>query len=290
MAGVEYTTQASLTAYIFTSYSTRVTQASLTLGAYTNYIHRVTQASIAASIYTNYVIRVAQASIVAWVLKCDSASYVPPAPTGLITLTATPGNVGEQWIDMSWTPLDNSTYTLQRGTTNGVYPTTLLTASSLLAYHDTGVAFNTQYFYLLTATNACGDDSVSNDATASPGCDLPSRPLRLHATANQTGGVDLLWNTAAGATTYQVWRGTTTGGETVLVSGLTATSYTDAAVPAGSTVYYVVVAVNLCGSSMNSNEASSSVSCCSRYEDGADCSTVYTQGPDCDTTYTTEGC
>jgi hypothetical protein len=55
--------------------------------------------------------------------------------------------------------------------------------------------------------------------------------------------------------TYNVLRGTTSGGETAYASGITTLSYTDTNVTAGSTYYYVITATNGVGTGPVSNEA-----------------------------------
>jgi uncharacterized repeat protein (TIGR03803 family) len=80
----------------------------------------------------------------------------------------------------------------------------------------------------------------------------PARPT-LTATAG-AAYVQLMWSAAAGATSYTVKRGLTSGAETPLATGVTATSYRDTTVAAGVTYYYVVSAVNAAGESLNSNE------------------------------------
>lgn len=56
------------------------------------------------------------------------------------------------------------------------------------------------------------------------------------------GGPDLVWTAPAGDTTYNVYRGTGSGAESLLASGLTATNYTDTTVTNGVTYYYYVSA------------------------------------------------
>jgi len=58
------------------------------------------------------------------------------------------------------------------------------------------------------------------------------------------GCVNLFWTAAAGGTTYNLYRGTSSGAETLLAGGLTATNYTDTAVTNGVTYYYFVTGVN----------------------------------------------
>ena len=74
------------------------------------------------------------------------------------------------------------------------------------------------------------------------------------------GQVQLTWTALAGAISYNVYRGITSGGEgaTPMASGLITPTYTDTAVTNGQTYYYTVTAVNptLGGESPPSVEAS----------------------------------
>ncbi|MDE1768930.1 MAG: fibronectin type III domain-containing protein [Thaumarchaeota archaeon] len=90
----------------------------------------------------------------------------------------------------------------------------------------------------------------------------PSAPQNLVAKAGN-GQISLSWNqpSSNGGSTitgYNVYRGTTPGGEgaTPIVTGLTTTSYTDSGLTNGQTYYYTVTAVNTVGQSSASNEAS----------------------------------
>ena len=83
----------------------------------------------------------------------------------------------------------------------------------------------------------------------------PAAPTNLKATAG-SAQVALTWTGSAGATSYNVYRGTSSGGETLLTSGLTATGYTDTGLTNGTTYFYQVAAVNSVGTSAKSSEAS----------------------------------
>jgi len=76
-----------------------------------------------------------------------------------------------------------------------------------------------------------------------------------------TGGnaqVSLSWTASTGATSYNIYRGTTSGGEgsTPYRTGVTTTSFTDTGVINGTTYYYQITAVNMAGESARSNQAS----------------------------------
>jgi hypothetical protein len=82
----------------------------------------------------------------------------------------------------------------------------------------------------------------------------PAAPAALFATGSSKA-VSVRWLPSFGATSYDLLRSTTSGsGYTVIASNLTAdkTSYTDTAVSAGTTYYYVARAKNSAGTSGNS--------------------------------------
>src|SRR5208337_95313 len=85
----------------------------------------------------------------------------------------------------------------------------------------------------------------------------PSAPTGLTATAGNSTVV-LSWNASSGATSYNVYRGTTTGGESVtaIVTSITSVSYSDTGLTNGTKYYYKVAAVNSGGTSALSAEAS----------------------------------
>jgi hypothetical protein len=86
----------------------------------------------------------------------------------------------------------------------------------------------------------------------------PPAPTGLAATESD-GQVALTWTASPGAVSYNVYRGTTPGGESstpLNASPVTDTSFTDTTIDAGTTYYYVVQAVNPYGASDPSNEAS----------------------------------
>lgn len=82
-------------------------------------------------------------------------------------------------------------------------------------------------------------------------------PADLTATAG-TNSIALSWSASSGATSYNVYRGTTPGGEnaTAYATGITGTTYTDTSVTNGTTYYYFVEAENGSGLSGESNQAS----------------------------------
>ena len=86
--------------------------------------------------------------------------------------------------------------------------------------------------------------------------DVPAAPTSLLATAGSQQ-VTLAWHPSMTATSYNLYRSTTSNGQglTPLVSGITGTTYTNTGLTNGTTYYYKVAAVNASGPSPQSNQA-----------------------------------
>lgn len=82
----------------------------------------------------------------------------------------------------------------------------------------------------------------------------PEAPQNLTASAGDSQ-VALNWNASTGANSYNLKRGYNSGGPYTGITSINSTSYVDTGIGNGSTVYYIVTAVNLSGESGNSPEA-----------------------------------
>jgi fibronectin type 3 domain-containing protein len=85
-------------------------------------------------------------------------------------------------------------------------------------------------------------------------------PTEVEARAISGGKMSISWNQAAGATSYNVYRSTTSGGEgTTPLGSTTSTSYMDAGLTSGPVTryYYKVAAVNGSAVSPQSAETAS---------------------------------
>jgi fibronectin type 3 domain-containing protein len=179
------------------------------------------------------------------------SASVPPTPTGV---TATAGVVK---VTLGWSASSGATsYNVYRGTSAGgesSYATGITTTS----YTDTGVAAGTAYYYKVAAVNSVGTSAESSEVSATPtsGVTIPPTPTGVTATAGVVK-VTLGWTASSGATSYNVYRGTSAGGESSYATGITTTSYTDTSVTAGTAYYYKVAAVNSAGTSAESSEVS----------------------------------
>ncbi|MGI0086874.1 MAG: fibronectin type III domain-containing protein, partial [Nitrosotalea sp.] len=120
---------------------------------------------------------------------------------------------------------------------------------------------NTTSYYTITPTQSVTLTAYYSTGTT-PTATVPSAPTGLTDPSGNTQA-SLSWTAPANnggspITGYNVYRGTTSGGEssTPIATGITSTTYTDTGLTNGQTYYYTVAAVNSVGISPPSNEAS----------------------------------
>jgi fibronectin type 3 domain-containing protein len=186
---------------------------------------------------------------------------VPTAPQNL---QASPGN-GQ--ITLSWTaPSSNggstvTNYRLYRGSVSGeeIYLTQV--SGTTLTYTNTGLTNGQTYYYKVTAVNAVGEGSSSNEASAAPtSATKPTAPQNLKAVAVAGKNIDLSWAAPSSdggypITGYKIYRSTSSGKE-IYKTTVTTLTFRDSGLKAGTKYYYKVSAVNAIGEGPLSAEAS----------------------------------
>jgi len=179
----------------------------------------------------------------------------PAAPTNL----AATG--GDSKVTLTWTaPAGTVTsYNVKRSPTSGGPYTAVSTPGAVTtpSYTDSSAFNGTTYYYVASAVGTAGEGASSSQASATPMASSASSPptnLIARASSSQVG---LAWTASSGATSYNLYRRTVSGGEAItsLQTGLVGTSTLDAAVAGGQTYFYQVTAVGN-GESGRSNEAS----------------------------------
>ncbi|MES2476014.1 MAG: rhamnogalacturonan lyase B N-terminal domain-containing protein [Verrucomicrobiota bacterium] len=160
---------------------------------------------------------------------------VGDSAAGTLTLFVNGAAVGSTiGFDGLFDPTADNAWTIGRGQYNG------LTADHLTGYVDevriSKVALSPDHFI---------------DA---PG--LPGTPAGLSATAVSTSRIDLDWNAASGADSYDI-KHSVSGGEpyTTIATGVTGLTYSATGLATGSTHFYVVSPVNSAGAGNDSPEA-----------------------------------
>jgi hypothetical protein len=199
-------------------------------------------------------------------LRTTPGVELPPAPTGL-TVTATTVNLspGADTVTLAWDASDTATgYDVYEGASPGGEDTSnpACSTTGALSCAVTGLTTGNAYYFVVEATNLAGPSGPSTELRATPGVDPPPPPIGLTATAttvNESPGADtvaLAWNASVTATGYNVFLGTTPGGEdtSTPVCSTGALSCTVTGLTTGNAYYFVVEATNLAGPSGPSTE------------------------------------
>jgi len=177
-----------------------------------------------------------------------SGTYTINTPTAATpTFSPAPGSyTSTQSVTLADTTTGASIYY----TTNGTTPTT-----SSTKYTAAISVPSTETIEAMAAATGYTNSSVASGAYTI--ITVPAAPTGLTPTAGNAT-VSLSWTASSGAATYNVYRGTSAGGEsgTAIVTGLTATTYSNSGLTNGTKYYYEVKAVNAAGTSAASNEAS----------------------------------
>ncbi len=136
----------------------------------------------------------------------------PPAPT---SVTASPG---DKQVSLSWTASSGFSvtgYNVYRSTTSGSgYVQVNPSSVTGTTYTDPSLTDGTTYYYVVTAISSQGESSYSNEASATPTAPIAlSAPTDLAVYATGSGKVTLYWSGVPNTTGYNIYRGTTAGGE-----------------------------------------------------------------------------
>ena len=177
-----------------------------------------------------------------------------PVPTNL---AASSGNAQ---VALNWTAANGAvSYNVYQGTTiNGESATVVKTGITDTHTIINGLTNGTTYYFMVAAVNASETSPYSNVANATPSApSLLSAPTLNVASAGD-GILTLGWTAPAAATSYNIYEGTTPGGEsaTPIKANLTGNTTTINGLTNGSTYYFTVVAFNATSTSPQSNEVS----------------------------------
>lgn len=219
---------------------------------------------------TTYFYRVAAVNAVGTSAFSGEASATPHAAATVPSAPQSLAAVGSNTtVALTWSvPASDggsavTGYSVYRGTSAGAEAATPIAANVAgTSFTDTGLVNGTTYFYRVTAVNAVGASTPSNEASARPQATVSTAPTGLVASGgNTTAG--LTWSAPASdggsaVTGYSVYRGTSAGGEvaTPVAANVAGTSFSDTGLVNGTTYFYRVAAVNGVGTSAPSTEVS----------------------------------
>ncbi|WP_068966886.1 fibronectin type III domain-containing protein, partial [Desulfosporosinus sp. BG] len=164
-------------------------------------------------------------------------------------LTATVESSGE--INLAWDSVSDATsYYIYRATSSsGTY--SKVDTVTTTNYTDNDLSDDTTYYYKVKAVNSSGTSDYSSvvQATTSDVSYELSVPDDLTATVESSGEINLAWDSVSDATSYYIYRATSSYGTYSKVDTVTTTNYTDNDLSDDTTYYYKVKAVNSSGTS-----------------------------------------
>ena len=176
------------------------------------------------------------------------------APVGLSAAAS------ESGITLQWSADPSaSTFNVYEGSASGQEgaspaQTGITTDSSLVA--QSALTPGQTYFFEIAAVSAFGTSPNSAEVSAMA---VPAVPAGLMASAG-SGTVMLSWSAATGAASYNVYQGSSAGGEGAApVASVNATTTTINGLTNGATYYFTVAGVDSGGVSAHSSEVSASL-------------------------------
>ncbi len=173
-------------------------------------------------------------------------NQTPTAPTSAVASV-----INTTQIKLNWEASVNATsYSVKRSLTSGGPYTTIQTAITGTTFTDVNPVPEVSNYYVITALTGDKESGVSNEVFAAV---PPAIPSNLTAT-NQSDRINLAWETASGAASYKVKRGTLSGGPYTTIATVSTNSYQDTNVTSASPYYYVVSSVGTSLESGNSAE------------------------------------
>jgi len=169
----------------------------------------------------------------------------PATPTGV---SASDGTYCG-YVRIAWNHASGATrYKIFRSTSaHGTYA--LIATDNASPYDDTTASAGMTYYYMVQADALCPSDFSSYDSGYRPS-GVPAAPTGVTASdGTYCSYVRVSWNSASGATAYEIWRSTSPDGVYLQIGTDTASPYDDTTAVANRYYYYRVTATNACGRS-----------------------------------------
>src|SRR5579862_1632618 len=218
----------------------------LTNNSQTSYEINLNQLGLPSGQYSLYVDAVGIACV------RDHMSSPLPFTMGLSAPTGVIAEATNAAVNLSWNSVTGATsYTVAVATNNANGPYSILTTVTVNSA-TVALANGIQYFFEVMANNANGSSAPSSPAVSATPLSTPS----ISNVQPTNTAVTLTWTVSAGATGYEVFYGTTSGGPypNVLASATTSTTVNN--LNNGTRYFFIVEGTNANGISSPSGEIS----------------------------------
>ena len=223
------------------------------VGSPTNAFYYYNDSSVTSG--TEYYYKITAVNSVGESAKTAEVTAVPGGTTLTAPILIGAGSTGK--VTLSWTGISGATsYQLYRNIAGQGYLS--LTNTTASSYSDSAVSNGVSVSYYVAPLNAQGLGASSNVVTVVPGGSALAAPTGLTAANDSNANIYLTWNGSPGATSYNIYRGSSSGQEASLPIAVsdTSLSYDDPNVVPGLRYYYKVTAIDSYGESAKSNETS----------------------------------
>ncbi len=170
-------------------------------------------------------------------------TVVPKTPTGVKAASASYNSV-----KISWTAVSGATgYAVYRATSKtGTYNYLKSTTSTSLT--DTSRTTGTTYYYKVRAYKTVGEMKYLSGYSAIVSAKaVPAVPASFTTAKASTTSVKTTWKAVTGATGYEVWMATSSGGTYSKLITTTKTTYTKTKLTKNKTYYFKVRAYKTVG-------------------------------------------
>jgi fibronectin type 3 domain-containing protein/V8-like Glu-specific endopeptidase len=187
-----------------------------------------------------------------WVKACISAGCTDFSnhDTGWRGLSAplnasASGGTYTDRVSVVWSAsIGASSYEVWRATSAGGVKT-LLASTASTSYEDTSADMGITYFYWIKACNNMGCSDFSAYTTGWRAGSPPSAPVGVAASdGTYSDKVRVTWSAVSGASSYDVWRSTSSDGTKTWMGSPADTTFDDSATGIETTYYYWVRACN----------------------------------------------
>lgn len=174
-----------------------------------------------------------------------SQKPIPSAPSFINSVSS-----GYNSVNSTWGAVTGANgYELHRSTSkSGTY--TLVTSTTATTYNNIGLTTGNTYYYKVRSYRLVGTTKIfGNFTTAVAAKPIPNVPANFSVIRAGSTSIKLSWNAVAGASGYEIYRSTSSGGTYSLLKKTNLLYYTNTGLSTGSYYYYKIRSYKVIGTS-----------------------------------------